>query len=107
MRAGFKGVSFRETHLSEHFGRTDQIALITCLKKLNVSGALFKNLAALQLLRGGALLEQCQVVVFVADDLGFLGPGIPDLVTELCPPQDPKDPAVLKILRRINSLSPY
>ena len=32
--------------------------------------------------------ERCQVVVFVADDLGFLGPGIPDLVTELCPPQD-------------------
>ena len=36
---GFKGVSFRETHLWEHFGQTDQIALITCLKKLNVSGA--------------------------------------------------------------------
>ena len=25
---------------------------------------------------------------FVADDLEFLGRGIPDLVTELCPPQD-------------------
>ena len=36
---GFKGVSFRETHLWEHFGRTDQIALVTCLKKLNVSAA--------------------------------------------------------------------
>ena len=36
---GFKEVSFRETHLREHFGRTDQIALITYLKKLNVSGA--------------------------------------------------------------------
>ena len=36
---GFKGVSFRETHLWEHFGRTDQIALIACLKKLNVSSA--------------------------------------------------------------------
>ena len=35
-----------------------------------------------------ALLEQCQVVVFIADDLGFLGPGSPDLMTELCPPQD-------------------
>ena len=35
---GFKGDSFRETHLWEHFGRTDTIALITCLKKLNVSG---------------------------------------------------------------------
>ena len=34
------------------------------------------------------LPEQCQVVVFVADDLGLLGPGIPDIVTELCPPQD-------------------
>ena len=28
------------------------------------------------------------MVVFVADELGFLGPGIPELVTELCPPQD-------------------
>ena len=27
------------------------------------------------------------MVVFVADDLGLLGPGIPDLVTELCPPK--------------------
>ena len=36
---GFKGVSFRETHLWEQFGRPDKIALITCLKKLNVSGA--------------------------------------------------------------------
>ena len=36
---GFKGVSFRETYLWEHFGRTDQIALIACLKKLNVSAA--------------------------------------------------------------------
>ena len=31
---------------------------------------------------------QGQVVVFIADDLGFLGPGSPDLMTELCPPQD-------------------
>ena len=35
-----------------------------------------------------AFFEQCQMVVFVADDLGFLGPGIPDLLTELCPPQN-------------------
>ena len=35
-----------------------------------------------------ACLEQCQVVVFLVDDLGFLGLGIPDLVTELCPPQN-------------------
>ena len=34
------------------------------------------------------VIEQCQMVVFVADDLGFSGPGIPDLVTELCLPQD-------------------
>ena len=34
------------------------------------------------------MIEQCQMVVFVADDLGFWGPRIPDLVTELCPPQD-------------------
>ena len=34
------------------------------------------------------LIEECQVAVFVADDLGFLGPGIPDLVTELRPTQD-------------------
>ena len=40
---GFKGVSFRETHLWEHFGRTDKIALITCLKNLNVSGASLTN----------------------------------------------------------------
>ena len=32
--------------------------------------------------------EQCQVVVFIADDLGFWGPKSPDLMTELCPPQD-------------------
>ena len=31
---GFEGDSFRETHLWEHFGRTDNIALMTCLKKL-------------------------------------------------------------------------
>ena len=31
--------------------------------------------------------EQCQMVVFVADVLGFWGPWIPDLVTELCPPK--------------------
>ena len=35
-----------------------------------------------------AFFEQCQVVVFIADDLGFLGPGSPDLMTELCLPQD-------------------
>ena len=37
----FKGVSFQETHLWEHFqiGRADKIALMTCLKHLNVSGA--------------------------------------------------------------------
>ena len=29
-----------------------------------------------------------KMVCFVADDVGFSGPGIPDLVTELCPPQD-------------------
>ena len=34
------------------------------------------------------LAEQCQVVVFIVDDLGFWGPGSPDLMTELCPPQD-------------------
>ena len=35
-------------------------------------------------------------MVFVADDLGFLGPGIPDLVTELCPPRD-----TAKMLRKV------
>ena len=44
---------------------------------LNAQGLLFTT-----------ILEQRQVVVFVADDLGFLGPGIPDLVTDLCPPRD-------------------
>ena len=43
---GFKEVSFRETHLWEHFGQADKIALITCLKKLNVSGSFLKNGAA-------------------------------------------------------------
>ena len=33
---GLKWVSFRETHRWEHFGRADRIALITCLKKLDV-----------------------------------------------------------------------
>ena len=36
----------------------------------------------------GGNIRECQVVVFVADDLGFLGPWIPDLVTEFCPPQN-------------------
>ena len=36
---GLKGVSFREMHLWEHIGRTDKIALITCLKTFNVSDA--------------------------------------------------------------------
>ena len=40
------------------------------------------------LFRHPEIFEQCQVVVFIADDLGFLGPGSPDLMTELCPPQD-------------------
>ena len=30
-------------------------------------------------------IEQCQVAAFVADDLVFLRPGIPDPPTELCP----------------------
>ena len=34
------------------------------------------------------VFRERQVVVFVADDLRFSGPGIPDLVTELCPPRD-------------------
>ena len=35
----FRGVSLRETHLWEDFGRADKIALITCLKNLNISSA--------------------------------------------------------------------
>ena len=38
------------------------------------------------------MLRDCpelpQVVVFIADDSGLLGPGTPDLVTELCQSQD-------------------
>ena len=34
---GFKGDSFRKTHLWEHSVRTNKNALITCLKHLNVS----------------------------------------------------------------------
>ena len=45
---GFKGVSFREAHLWEHIGRTDQIALITCLKKLDVSSASLIKLRTLK-----------------------------------------------------------
>ena len=37
---------------------------------------------------GRLFAEQCQIVVFVTDDFGVLGPVIPDLVTELCQPQD-------------------
>ena len=51
-------------------------------QKVNLS-AIFSCLTA-----AWNTFEQCQVVVFIADDLGFLGPGSPDLVTELCPPQD-------------------
>ena len=32
--------------------------------------------------------NNAKVVLVVADDSGFLGPGIPDLVTEVCPHQD-------------------
>ena len=39
----FKEVSVRETHLWEHFGRKNQIALRTCLKNLNVSGAFLNS----------------------------------------------------------------
>ena len=46
------------------------------------------NSETLTLCTRSASIEQCQVVVFIADDLGFLGPGSPDLMTELCPPQD-------------------
>ena len=38
----FKGDSFRQMYLREHFGRTDKIALITCLKNLNVSGSFLR-----------------------------------------------------------------
>ena len=33
-------------------------------------------------------LEQCKMVVFVADDFWVLGPRIPDLAIEICPPQE-------------------
>ena len=36
----------------------------------------------------GGTVEQCQAVVFIVDDLGFCGPGIPDPLTELCQPQE-------------------
>ena len=34
------------------------------------------------------MIEQCHVVVFIVDDLGFRGPGTPDSLTELCQPQN-------------------
>ena len=46
------------------------------------------NLAVVWRTSAHALVEQCQMVVVVADELGFLGPGIPNLVIELCPPQN-------------------
>ena len=36
----------------------------------------------------GTKIYFSRMVVFVADDLGFLWPGIPKLVTELCLPQN-------------------
>ena len=48
-----------------------------------------EKLSSSAIIRAAAqIIEQCQVVVFIADDLGFLGPGSPDLMTELCPLQD-------------------
>ena len=41
---GYIGDFFRETHLWEQFGQTGKIALITCLKKIDVSGAFLKNM---------------------------------------------------------------
>ena len=49
---GFLEDSFRETHLWEHFGRTGKIALVTCLKHLNVSGAFLIRVRALSTLIG-------------------------------------------------------
>ena len=48
----------------------------------------FQSLAIYNAPNLHAVVEQCQVVVFIADDLGFWGPGSPDLMTKLCPPQD-------------------
>ena len=47
--SAFKEVSFRETHLWHHFGRTGQIALITCLKKVKRIRRLFEAYTALQI----------------------------------------------------------
>ena len=38
--------------------------------------------------RGCLKFEQWKVAVFVLDDLGFGGPGIPDPLTELCRPKN-------------------
>ena len=50
--------------------------------------AVSRDMGPLRAAWKGLNIEQCQMVVFVADDLGFWGPGILDLITELCPPQD-------------------
>ena len=45
------------------------------------------------------------MVVFIADDLGRLGPGIPDLVTELCPSQDTAQ-VLRKVIEKRRDTSP-
>ena len=78
LSTGFKVDSVRATHLCEHFGRTDKIALITCLKHFNMSGSSRTEGNTYLLSRG-------------CPPAGFLMPS-------LCH-RTPKDPAILKILR--------
>ena len=61
----FKGASFRETHLQESFGRTDKVALTTCLKNLKISGAFLSEAHLAQSLSAltkahGVLTERLQ-----------------------------------------------
>ena len=68
-------------------------ALITVNKSLrNVVQRIFPGFEGRRLendvAKFATIVEQCQVVVLIADGLGLLGPGGPDLMTELCPPQN-------------------
>ena len=65
--------------LSEH----DQIVSAACLSQVHEHGTDSTVLG----FRTGSSQTQCQVVVFIVDDLGRRGPGTPDPFTDRCQPQ--------------------
>ena len=76
-----KGVSFREAHLWEHFGRTDKIALVTCLKRSNVPGAFLSFVREFHLIKRRRLWPSH--LVFMT---GAASRGIAKLSTPVCKP---------------------